>query len=84
MLILRDQRKTHQEIAQITGYTHTYVSTMLKRLAARPQLLQDSLRAVTAKGERLVQQLICGKFSDQLSLPFALWTAIGHSRADRA
>jgi transposase len=85
MLMLREQGKTHQEIAQITGYTRTYVSTMLKRLSAAPQLLdgmsrggrpQGSLRALTAKEERRAQQLICGKFPDQLSLPFALWTRV--------
>jgi hypothetical protein len=63
--MLRDQGKTHQEIAQITGYTRTYVSTMLKRLSATPQLLegmsrggrpQGSLRALTVKEERRVYE----------------------------
>ncbi len=85
MLILREQGKTHQEIAQITGYTRTYVSTMLKRLDSAPQMLegmsrggrlQGSLRALTAKEERRAQSLICGKCPDQLSLPFALWTRV--------
>jgi transposase len=85
MLLLREQGKTHLEIAQITGYTRTYVSTMLKRLGEAPQLLegmsrggrpQGSLRALTTKEERRAQQLICGKCPDQLSLPFALWTRV--------
>jgi transposase len=83
MLMLREQGKTHAEIAQITGYRRPYVTAMLKRLAASPQLLegmsrggrpQGSLRALTAKEERRAQQLICGKCPDQLSMPFALWT----------
>lgn len=83
MLMLRGQGKTHVEIAQITGYTRSYVSTMLKRLERTPELLegmsrggrpQGSLRALSAKEERRAQQLICGKCPDQLSLPFALWT----------
>jgi len=83
MLMLREQGKTHAEIAQITGYRRPYVTAMLKRLSAAPQLLegmsrggrpQGSLRALTAKEERRAQQLICGKCPDQLSLPFALWT----------
>ena len=83
MLMLREQGKTHVEIAQITGYTRSYVSTMLKRLEDAPEMLegmsrggraQGSLRALSAKEERRVQQLICGKCPDQLSLPFALWT----------
>ena len=83
MLMLREQGKTHAEIAQITGYRRPYVTAMLKRLSAAPQLLegmsrggrpQGSLRALTAKEERRAQQLICGKCPDQLTLPFALWT----------
>ena len=83
MLMLREQGKTHVEIAQITGYTRSYVSTMLKRLEGTPEMLegmsrggrpQGSLRALSAKEERRAQQLICGKCPDQLSLPFALWT----------
>jgi transposase len=83
MLMLREQGKTHAEIAQITGYRRPYVTAMLKKLSAAPQLLEDmsrggrpqgSLRALTVKEERRAQQLICGKCPDQLSLPFALWT----------
>ncbi len=81
--MLREQGKTHIEIAQITGYTRSYVSTMLKRLVGAPEMLegmsrggrpQGSLRALSAKEERRAQQWICGKCPDQLSLPFALWT----------
>ena len=83
MLMLREQGKTLVEIAQITGYTRSYVSTMLKRLEGTPEILEGmsrggrphgSLRALSAKEERRAQQLICGKCPDQLSLPFALWT----------
>ena len=83
MLMLRQQGNTHLEIAQITGYTSSYVSTMLKRLEDAPQMLegmsrggrpQVSPRALSAKEKRRAQQLICGKSPDQPSLPFALWT----------
>lgn len=83
MLVLREQGKTHAEIAGITGYTRPYVTMMLKRLERTPQMLegmsrggrpQGSLRALSAKEERRAQTLICGKCPDQLSLPFALWT----------
>lgn len=83
MQLLQRQGKTHLEIAGITGYTRTYVSTLLKRLEREPALLegmsrggrpQGSLRALSAKEERRAQALICGKCPDQLSMPFALWT----------
>ena len=83
MLMLREQGKTQIEIAQITGYTRSYVSTMLKRIEKAPQMLegmsrggrpQGSLRALSLKEERRAQHLICGKCPNQLSLPFALWT----------
>jgi transposase len=83
MLMLREQGKTHVEIARITGYTRSYVSTMLKRLGGAPGMLEGmsrggrppgSLRALSMTEERCAQQLICGKCPDQLSLPFALWT----------
>ena len=82
MLMLREQGKTHVEIAQSTGYTRSYVSMMLKRLEASPEMLegmsrggrpQGSLRALSPKEERRARQLICAKCPDQLSLPFALW-----------
>lgn len=83
MQLLRAQGKTTVEIAAITGYTRSYVSTLLTRMADRPAMLegmsrggrpQGSLRALSAKEERRAQQLICGKCPDQLSMPFALWT----------
>ena len=75
MLMLREQGKMHVEIAQITGSTRSYVSTMLKRLEgmSRGRRAQGSLWPLSAK-ERRVQQSICGKCPNQLSLPFALWT----------
>lgn len=80
---LREQGKTTVEIAAITGYTRSYVSTLLTRIADRPAMLEGmsrggrppgSLRALSAKEERRAQTLICGKCPDQLSMPFALWT----------
>lgn len=80
---LREQGKTIAEIAAITGYTRSYVSTLLTRMAERPEMLEGmsrggrptgSLRALSAREERRAQQLICGKCPDQLSMPFALWT----------
>jgi len=85
MLWLREQGKTHVEIAAITGYTRTYVSTILKRMKRAPELAATmsrggrpvgSLRALSAKEERRAQQLICGKCPDQLQMPFALWTRL--------
>jgi transposase len=75
--------KTMVEISAITGYARTYCSTLLKKLSDEPQRLEvlqrggrpkGSKRALSAKDERAAQNLICGKFPDQLQLPFALWT----------
>jgi transposase len=85
MVMLREQGKTHVEIAQITGYRRPYVTMMLKRLEQSPALLDGmsrggrkpgSLRALSAKEERRAQALICGKCPDQLQMPFALWTRL--------
>ena len=79
LLMLRDQGKTHQEIAQITGYTRTYVSTMLKRLSATPQLLegmsrggrpQGSLRALTVKEERRAYERDDAAAQDWLTIEY--------------
>mgnify|MGYP001160564371 CR=1 FL=1 len=83
MQLLREQGMTQVEIARITGYTRSYVSTTLKRMKSAPQMLesmsrggrpQGSLRALSLKEEQRAQRLICGGCPDQLSLPFALWT----------
>jgi hypothetical protein len=75
--------KTMVEISAITGYARTYCSTLLKKLSDEPERLgvlsrggrpKGSKRALSAKDERAAQNLICGKFPDQLQLPFALWT----------
>ena len=75
--------KTMVEISAITGYARTYCSTLLKKLSDEPERLEvlsrggrpkGSNRALSAKDERAAQNLICGKFPDQLQLPFALWT----------
>ena len=75
--------KTMVEISAITVYARTYCSTLLKKLSDEPERLEvlprggrpkGSKRALSAKDERAAQNLICGKFPDQLQLPFALWT----------
>ena len=75
--------KTMVEISAITGYARTYCSTLLKKLSDEPERLEvlsrggrpkGSKRALSAKDERTAQNSICGKFPDQLQLPFALWT----------
>ena len=80
---LRAMGKTMVEISAITGYARTYCSTLLKKLSDEPERLEvlprggrpkGSKRALLAKDERAAQNLICGKFPDQLQLPFALWT----------
>jgi len=76
MQLLQAQGKTHVEIAEITGYTRTYVSTMLKRLvserrcsrACRAGASTGQPAALSAKEERRAQALICGKCPDQLSM----------------
>ncbi len=82
---LRAMGKTMVEIGAITGYARTYCSTLLKKFAERPEALEalprggrpkGSKRALSAKDERQAQRLICGKFPDQLQLPFALWTRV--------
>jgi transposase len=83
VLELRAMGKTMVEISAITGYARTYCSTLVKKLADQPEALESlprggrpkgSQRALSAKDERRAQELICGKFPDQLQLPFALWT----------
>ena len=73
------------EISAITGYARSYCSTLLKKLGAEPERLEvlprggrpkGSKRSLSAKDERTAQRLICGKFPDQLQLPFALWTRV--------
>jgi hypothetical protein len=80
---LRAMGKTMVEISVITGYARTYCSTLLKKLSDEPERLEvlprggrpkGSKRALSAKDERAAQNRICGKFPDQLQLPFALWT----------
>lgn len=53
-----------------------------ERCAERLELLprggrpKGTERALSAKDEPEAQRLICGKFPDQLQLPFALWTRV--------
>jgi transposase len=82
---LRSMGKKMVEISAITGYARSYCSTLLKKLSAEPERLEvlprggrpkGSKRSLSAKDERTAQRLICGKFPDQLQLPFALWTRV--------
>ena len=75
--------KTMVEISAITGYARTYCSTLLKKLSDEPERLEvlprggrpkGLKRALLGKDERSRRILICGKFPEQLQLPFALWT----------
>lgn len=84
VLELRAMGKRLEEISAITGYAKTYCSTLCKKLTSRPAQELESLarggrpkgvkRALSASEERKAQQLICGKYPEQLQLPFALWT----------
>jgi transposase len=83
VIALRAMGKTLAEISAITGYAKTYCSTLCKRLQGKPGALEGlarggrpkgAKRALPARDERRARDLICGKFPDQLSLPFALWT----------
>jgi transposase len=83
VIALRAMGKTLAEISAITGYAKTYCSTLCKRLQGKPEALEGlarggrpkgAKRALPARDERRARVLICGKFPDQLSLPFALWT----------
>jgi len=83
VIALRAMGKRLAEISAITGYAKTYCSTLCKRLRDKPEALEGlarggrpkgAQRALSARDERQARVLICGKFPDQLSLPFALWT----------
>jgi transcriptional regulator len=50
MLALRERGKTHVEIARITGYTRSYVSTMLERLEGTPEMLEAISRGGRPRG----------------------------------
>jgi len=75
--------KSLEEISVITGYAKTYCSTLCKQLQGHPEALetlsrggrpQGVKRALSRSEEGKAQTLICGKFPEQLQLPFALWT----------
>jgi transposase len=82
---LRAMGKTLSEISTITGYAKTYCSTLCKTLKKKPAALEPLARggrpkgvrrALTCADERKAQAPICGKFPEQLHLPFALWTRV--------
>lgn len=83
VLMLHEQGRTHTEIAQITGYARTYVSTLVRTLSTDPAQQETVARggrpvgvrrALSKADERAAQRLICGQFPDQLAQPFALWS----------
>jgi transposase len=84
VLELRAMGKKFEEISAITGYARTYCSMLCKKLEAKEAQELESLsrggrpkgvkRALSASEERKAQQLICGKYPEQLQLPFALWS----------
>lgn len=83
VVTLRAQGRTMTEIALITGYARTYVSTLVRLLAADPAQQTTVARggrpvgvrrALSPADERRAQRIICGQYPDQLALPFALWS----------
>ncbi|MGH8190883.1 MAG: transposase [Rhodanobacteraceae bacterium] len=71
------------EIREATGYSVTYLSTLLRSLARAPQQAavvgrggrpKASGRALTKAQEERVRDWICQSYPDQLQLPSALWT----------
>ncbi len=83
VLMLHGQGRTMTEIARITGYARTYVSTLVRTLSADPTQQETVARggrplgvrrALSKADERTAQRLICGQYPDQLALPFALWS----------
>ena len=83
VLALRNEGKTFVEISAITGYARTYCVTLASTLETRPELAAEVKRGgrpkgtgrhLTAKQEAQALRWICGRYPDQLRLPFALWT----------
>lgn len=80
---LRAMGKKLKEISEITGYTRSYCSTLCKRIERGERDLESLARggrpvgvkrALSVAEERKAQELICGKYPEQMHLPFALWT----------
>ena len=81
--VLREEGRTFVEISSITGYARTYCVTLAGKLAKKPEIAADFKRGgrpkgtgrhLTSKQEAQALRWICGRYPDQLRLPFALWT----------
>ena len=83
VLALREEGRTFIEISAVTGYARTYCVTLAGKLEKRPDLATVVKRGgrPTGKGRHLTSRQeaqalrwVCGRYPDQLRLPFALWT----------
>jgi len=83
VLALRGEGKTFIEISAVTGYARTYCVTLAGKLEKRPELAvivnrggrpKGDGRHLTSRQEAQALRWICGRYPDQLRLPFALWT----------
>lgn len=83
VLALRGEGKSFIEISSITGYARTYCVTLAGKLEKRPELAtvvkrggrpKGTGRHLTSRQEAQALRWICGRYPDQLRLPFALWT----------
>jgi transposase len=83
VLALRAEGKTFVEISAVTGYARTYCVTLAGKLEKRPDLAAvvnrggrptGNGRHLTSRQEAQALRWICGRYPDQLRLPFALWT----------
>lgn len=83
VLALRAEGKTFIEISAVTGYARTYCVTLAGKLEKRPELAavvnrggrpKGDGRHLTSRQEAQAFRWVCGRYPDQLRLPFALWT----------
>ncbi len=98
VLALRAEGKTFIEISAVTGYARTYCVTLAGKLEKRPELAavvnrggrpKGDGRHLTSRQEAQAFRWVCGRYPEQLRLPFALWTrravqALFRSRFDVA
>ena len=80
---LRAEGKTFIEISAVTGYARTYCVTLAGKLEKRPELAavvnrggrpKGDGRHLTSRQEAQAFRWVCGRYPEQLRLPFALWT----------
>lgn len=83
VLALRAEGKTFIEISAVTGYARTYCVTLAGKLEKRPELAavvhrggrpKGDGRHLTSRQEAQALRWVCGRYPEQLRLPFALWT----------